>query len=344
MARMSDRENKTDDGMVASWKFSDLLFCSASYSQCIRRAQRFSQTEAPVLIEGETGTGKEVLVQSMHNESVRQKGPFVAVNCAALNNELLESELFGYEEGAFTGAKKGGKLGLFELANNGTLFLDEISELPFILQGKLLRALQEKKIMHMGGTRLIPVDVRIIAACNRPLNLLVQQGLFRRDLFYRLNILRLRIPPLRDRLSDLPGLVSQFIVKTQKRYDVAIASFPQQAFDIMAGYDWPGNVRELENVIERVCLLASSSEEVPALLREYVEESRAERFPPEAQDAFFEKNILHVPVGTMAEMQSFIMKEVLHMHGGNCTAAAEHMKISRGTLWKNRKTWDGRDS
>lgn len=341
MVRTSGRENKSDDGMVASWRFSDLMFCSSSYSQCIRRARRFSQTEAPILIEGETGTGKEVLVQSVHNESMRQKGPFVAVNCAALNNELLESELFGYEEGAFTGARKGGKQGLFELANNGTLFLDEISELPLVLQGKLLRALQEKKIMHMGGTKLIPVDVRIIAACNRPLNLLVQQGQFRRDLFYRLNILRLRIPPLRDRLPDLPGLVSQFIVKTQKRYDVAIASFSREAFEILAGYDWPGNVRELENVIERVCLLASTSEDVPALLREYVEESRAERFPNEEVS---EENILRVPVGSMAQMQSFIMQEMLRMHGGNCTAAADHMKISRGTLWKNRKTWNDRDS
>ncbi|MBC7335917.1 MAG: sigma 54-interacting transcriptional regulator, partial [Clostridia bacterium] len=202
-------------GLVARFTFEDIIGQSEAIREAVEKAKRYALTDSTVLLSGESGTGKELFAQSIHAFSRRSGGPFVAVNCAALPENLLESELFGYEEGAFTGAKKGGKLGLFELAHGGTIFLDEIGEMTLPLQARLLRVLQEKEVMRLGGSRVIPVDVRVIAASNKNLQQAVQEGTFRADLFYRLNVLCLKVPPLRARKDDIPLLVDHFIKRYQ---------------------------------------------------------------------------------------------------------------------------------
>jgi transcriptional regulator, propionate catabolism operon regulatory protein len=209
-----------------------------------------------VLVLGETGTGKELFAHSMHEASERRKGPFVAVNCAALPESLLESELFGYTEGAFTGAVKGGKAGLFELAHNGTIFLDEIGEIGMPLQAKLLRVLQEREIRRIGHDRVIPVSVRVIAASNHELKRLADAGAFRRDLLYRLDVLRLNVPALRQRRDDVVPLARHFLQSFGWYFGTAVGTLSAGALAAFESYDWPGNVRELMNVCERLAVLA----------------------------------------------------------------------------------------
>ncbi|MEW6399280.1 MAG: sigma 54-interacting transcriptional regulator [Bacillota bacterium] len=232
-------------GHVARYTFSDIEGESPAIRAVVRQAQRMAAGSGAVLILGESGTGKELLAHAIHNASPRRNFPFLAVNCAALPESLLESELFGYEEGAFTGARRGGKPGFFEEAHRGTIFLDEIGDMPPQLQARLLRVLQQKEIVRVGGTRVIPVDVRVIAASNRDLRQLVAQGLFRSDLYYRLNVLPLYVPPLRERKADIAPLVEYFL-RTHK----AATKIAREIMDAFQRYDWPGNVRELENCIE----------------------------------------------------------------------------------------------
>lgn len=195
------------NSLPAKYHFSDILGHSPAVQKAIRLAQYYSGTDETILIFGESGTGKELFAQSIHNASRRRQSPFVAVNCAAIPDTLIESELFGYEEGAFTGARKGGKQGLFQTADNGTIFLDEIGDIPLSLQSRLLRVLEEREVMPVGSTSVIPIDVRVICATNRNLNEMVRQGTFREDLYYRLKILPLVIPPLRERVEDIPELL-----------------------------------------------------------------------------------------------------------------------------------------
>lgn len=204
-----------------------------------------------VLILGESGTGKELFAHALHNASPRRQNPFIKVNCAALPEQLLEAELFGYEEGAFTGARKGGKPGKFELANGGTIFLDEIGEMPLSMQVKLLRVLQERELERLGGTKIIKLDIRVIAATNRDLDKMIEQGQFRQDLYYRLNIFTLSIPPLRERVEDIPLLCETLLEKINGRVEHWVKGTTPEALQLLMQYDWPGNVRELENVIER---------------------------------------------------------------------------------------------
>jgi len=221
-------------------------------------ALRIAKLDATVLIQGESGTGKEIISKIIYKNSARSKGPIIKINCSAIPENLLESELFGYEKGAFTGAHSEGKIGLFELANHGTLFLDEIGELPLPLQAKLLRAIQEKEIMRIGGKKSIPIDVRIIAATNVNLQEAVKEGKFRADLFYRLNVVPLTIPPLRNRKEDIPGLVKHFIAKFNQKYKTN-KELDKDAWPVLIEYDWPGNVRELENLIERIIVTQPGS-------------------------------------------------------------------------------------
>lgn len=221
-----------------------------------------SKVPATVLLRGESGTGKELFANSIHAQSQRRDNKFIRVNCAALSDTLLESELFGYEEGAFTGAKKGGKKGLFEEADKGTIFLDEISEISLNTQAKLLRVLQEKEIMRVGSTIPISIDVRIIAATNLDLNQAVKDGKFREDLFYRINILPIYIPPLRERKEDIPLLINEFIVKINDEYGRNIGSISDEAVKLLMDYNWPGNVRELENVIGRSIINMNFNEQI----------------------------------------------------------------------------------
>lgn len=223
------------------------------------KIRSFSQSTSTILIKGETGTGKEMVARSLHALSSRREKPFITINCAAIPDSLLESELFGYEEGTFTGASKGGKAGLFELGNKGTVFLDEIGDMPLHLQAKLLRVLQEKQVIRLGGFHPIDLDVRIIAATNQDLEKLVQEKKFRLDLFYRLNILPINIPPLRNRLSDLNELVFHFIEKYNSRLNKNILGIESDFLDLLKSYPWPGNVRELENTIEYAINLENGS-------------------------------------------------------------------------------------
>lgn len=239
-------------GHKARYNFENIIGKSQEIRDCIKIAKRYSDFDSTVLIYGETGTGKEMFAQSIHNASKRAKGPFVAINCASLSETLMESELFGYVEGAFTGASKGGKTGLFEIAHGGTIFLDEISEMPLSIQAKLLRVIQEKAIMKLGDDKIIPVDVRIIAASNKDLYQQIKKGAFRADLYYRLNVLNLRIPPLRDRKEDIILLFEHFLDLYSMKFHMGKPIIDRNGYEIIQKYNWPGNVRELENFTERL--------------------------------------------------------------------------------------------
>ena len=236
------------------------IVCSSKASVAMRAAiLKAASTNATVLIQGETGTGKELAAHALHQESRRAHFPFVKLNCAAIPMELLESELFGYDEGAFTGARKAGKKGKFELAEKGTLFLDEISQLSMSAQAKLLRVLQEKEIERVGGSGSIPVDVRIVAATNDYLDDMVKQNTFRADLLYRLNVIPIRVPPLRERRSDMPLLVEKFVEKYGDQAGLADITVQPEVLELLEKYDWPGNIRELEHAVERAINLCNSN-------------------------------------------------------------------------------------
>lgn len=239
------RKKLIGKGYAAKYDFKDIFGKSSAITECKNIARRMSLSNSSILITGETGTGKELFAQAIHNNSLRKEYQFVAVNCGAFPESLLESELFGYEDGAFTGARRGGKPGLFELAHNGTLFLDEITEMPMNLQVKLLRVLQEREVVRLGGDRIIDVDIRIIAATNKDIKDMVEKGEFRQDLFYRLNVLPLKIPPLRDRRDDILGLVDY--MKRTFNSDFALTD---KAKELLTNYNWNGNVRELRNCVE----------------------------------------------------------------------------------------------
>ncbi len=240
------RKNLIKRGHIAKYKFDDIIGSSKTIKAVVKTAKKISKVDLSILIHGESGTGKELFASAIHNESDRSSGPFLAVNFSALSEDLVESELFGYEEGAFTGAKKGGKTGLFEQANNGTIFLDEIGDTSLKLQARLLRVLQEKEIMKVGGTEIIPVNVRVIAATNKDLVKMCQEGKFREDLYYRLKKLYLKTPPLKNRKEDIDELVQHFLVKNHMQG----TSISDDVKQILLSHNWPGNVRELESTIE----------------------------------------------------------------------------------------------
>lgn len=226
----------------------------------ILSAQHYASSNSTILIRGETGSGKELFARAIHNASPRRDNIFLAINCTAIPDTLLESELFGYEEGTFTGANKGGKLGLFELASGGTLFLDEIGDISSTLQAKLLRVLQEHRVRRIGGNREIPINVRIISATNCNLEQMVKDGLFRQDLYYRLNVIPLYLPPLRERKEDIRLLANYLFQSTVNNINTSIKSISQEAFEKLTNYDYPGNVRELSNIIERAINVAQGSQ------------------------------------------------------------------------------------
>jgi len=288
-------------------------------------AGEYAGSDATVLILGESGTGKELLAQGIHNASARRGHAFVALNCGAFPETLLESELFGFEEGAFTGSRRGGKPGLFESAHTGTIFLDEIGEMPLTLQTRLLRVLQEHEVIRLGATQPTPVDVRVIAATHRDLAAAVAEGAFRQDLYYRINILRLDVPPLRSRLDDLPALarrIAERALARQGRGD-ALEALLGQIMPYCRGYHWPGNIRELENLIERLALFAPAFESGPMEV-ERLERLVPELFAPPAAGALAPARV------TDAET----IRRVLDQCGGNRTAACRQLGISRSTLWR----------
>jgi PAS domain S-box-containing protein len=262
---LTDKLNRAEQKLrELSYKYKpeDIIGESASLKEVKKMIEKAAKVPATVLLRGESGTGKELFANSIHAQSKRAEGKFVRVNCAALSDTLLESELFGYEEGSFTGALKGGKKGLFEEADKGTIFLDEISEISMNTQAKLLRVLQEKEILRVGSNHPIYIDVRIIAATNIDLVAAVSSGKFREDLFYRLNILPIMIPPLRERKEDIPLLIRNFIVKFNNDYGRHIQNISNDALNVMMEYGWPGNVRELENIVGRSIINMNINERV----------------------------------------------------------------------------------
>ena len=299
---------------------------------------RVADSPTTVLITGESGTGKELVARALHDHSSRRGKPFIKVNCAAIPKELIESELFGYERGAFTGAVTS-KPGRFELANGGTLFLDEIGEIPVEMQVKLLRALQESEFERVGGIKTMRVDVRLVAATNRDLKKLIAQGAFREDLFYRLNVVPIRLPALRERTSDIPLLVTHFLTKFNERLKKNVAAAEPEALDLLSAYSWPGNIRELENVIERAVLFCDVAklrvEDLPAEVRGVVGSGSV----PPPTEASLDLGSLpadgglkeHVKVA-MSRLERDLVSRALKQTNGNVTHAARLLKISRKGL------------
>ncbi len=268
----------------------EFIFRSSTMEKVLSLALKVGRVDTTVLILGESGVGKDLLAKFIHSVSERSEGPFVKICCEAIPETLLESELFGYEKGAFTGAKGNGKMGLFELANKGTLFLDEIGELPVRLQTKLLNVLQDRKIMRLGGTKPIDINVRIIAATNRNLERMVAEGKFREDLFFRLNVVPITIPPLRERRNDILPLINHFLAQYNKKYDLK-KKLSAAAIDRLLAYNWPGNVRELQNAIERLVVLSSTDlidvDELPKEILEKGSSSKMQQETPAKEEDIF---------------------------------------------------------
>jgi transcriptional regulator of acetoin/glycerol metabolism len=309
----------------------DIVGESASMSELKTRTRMAAASSSTVLLEGESGTGKELVAQAIHYSGQRSAGPFVAVNCAALPESLVESELFGYEEGSFTGAKKGGQAGKFEMANRGTLFLDEIGDMPLCAQMKMLRVIQERKVTRIGATVDREINIRIIAATLKDLKQEVKEGRFRQDLYYRLNVLNLRIPPLRERLEDIPVLAQSLAIRIAAKMKVDEKAFDDGLLDKLKFYSWPGNVRELENTIERAINLAGDD---PIL--------RAGYFELVAPDAGMDASEPGegAPLRPLDEVEEEMIRKAIAFHKGNINKAAISLGISRNTLYRKMKEYE----
>ncbi|MEL7564368.1 MAG: sigma-54-dependent Fis family transcriptional regulator [Dehalobacterium sp.] len=313
-------------GAKANFTFKDIIGKSIQLERSLSLAKTVSDTDTRVVLEGESGTGKELFAQSIHNASNRKSGPFIGVNCSAVPRELIESELFGYCEGAFTGARKGGKPGKFELANGGTLFLDEVGSMPLEMQAKLLRALQQNEIIRVGGIETIPVDIRIIAASNQPLDQMVAEGLFREDLFYRIGVVVIKIPSLRERTGDVPVLFSYLLNKICTKMGYEVNQVSNSLMDALNSYEWPGNVRQLENYVERAVVLAGG-----AMLTE-------EHFPKKV----FENRTVRPSTAMigLAQMEKETIEKALTMYKGNISQTAKKLGITRNTLYNKLREYD----
>lgn len=332
------RKKLSEKGLVANYTFADAIRKSELMEKTVAIAGKYAQVDSNILIVGETGTGKEVIAQSIHNASGRRNGPFVAVNCAALPENLLESELFGYVDGAFTGSRRGGKMGFFEQAHRGTLFLDEISEIPINFQGKLLRVLQERQVRRIGDDKVIDVDVRIIAATNKNLWQMVLEKEFRQDLLYRVDVLEICIPPLRERKEDIMPLFYGFLKEYNNRFGKDIAGCTKRAGELLIHYPYKGNIRELRNIAERVAVMCEEKEiddhlMEAALYPEDVFSSRSGfygRMRPEKEETLEERET--------SERER--IAEALMKTGGRKGAAAELLGMDRSTLWRKMKLYE----
>jgi DNA-binding NtrC family response regulator len=303
--------------------FGHLVGASEVLLKILKQGRAVANSSATVLLTGESGTGKEMLARAIHEESPRASCPFIAVSCAALPESLIESELFGYERGAFTGAL-GTKKGRFELAHTGTLFLDEVGELTPAVQVKLLRVLQERAFERVGGTKTVTVDLRLVAACNRDLEEEVSAGRFREDLFYRLNVVPLRMPALRQRPDDIPLLVAHFAAKAAEKHARALPELDPALIDALHDYEWPGNVRELENLIERLVVLTNGTR----LGLEFLPEKMLRALPEAAAS---DETTLE---GAVVALKRRMIINALQCEGGNKVAAAKRLGISRSYLHK----------
>ena len=326
------RKEMVSRGLIALYHFEDITAINKEFSQIVERARLFSRRDATILLLGETGSGKELFAQSIHNTSNRKEGPFVAVNCAALPDTLLESELFGYAEGAFTGAMKGGKQGLFEMAHKGTIFLDEVNDMSPSVQARMLRVLQEKQVMRVGDNRIYNVDVRVIAACNKDLLKETESGLFRKDLYYRLKVLDIKIPPLRERLEDILPLFTSFLWNFNEKYGFVGKQIPEKLEKAILNCLWPGNVRQLKNFAEKVSILFSLNHDSVG-----TEDDLIEELSPTGEDSIHQKTVplstFHRDTIKQAEME--IIKACWEANDHNISKTARQLDLDRSTVRKN---------
>ena len=329
---ITNAENRLRDrlrvsGHVARYHFSDILGESSAINTAIHQARRFAHVDSNILLMGETGTGKELFAQSIHNESDRSTGPFVAVNCAAIPESLMESELFGYEAGAFTGASKSGKAGLFEMAHQGTIFLDEVSEIPLTLQSRLLRVIQEREVRRIGAGRVVPINVRIICATNRNLLEMIGQGRFREDLYYRLKVLGIQLPPLRKREGDVALMMQYYLTYYAHKFGKEQIYLSPEAAGRVGGYAWPGNIRELRNVCEQLAVLCENDIITVADIATVLPINTAVQERLVAQEG---SDL------TLRRLQKRQIAEAL-ARASSRKEAAEMLGISKSTLWRKCK-------
>jgi two-component system, NtrC family, response regulator AtoC len=335
-SRDVESENKSlREQLDSRFGLESIVGSSPAMAEVFELIRQTAPSQATVLVQGESGTGKELVAHAIHRLSPRSKGPFVAVHCAALSPTLLESELFGHEKGAFTGASDR-RQGRFELADGGTLFLDEISEIPSAVQVKLLRVLEERNFERVGGHATIEVDIRLIAATNANLRALVAEGKFRSDLFFRLDVVAIALPPLRERQDDVPLLCSHFLKEFNAKNGKAVADITPDAMALLSAYSWPGNVRELRNAVERMVVLSRGTRltvrDIPAAIRNAVQ--------PEARQGAGRTESERVPLpGSMEAAERLMIDSALRNHGDNRTRAAEQLGISRRTLQRKLKAY-----
>ncbi len=332
MAEMKHLINKFS-GAQAKYHFEEIIGDSAMIRDAIQLARRVAAGEGNIMIEGESGTGKELFAQSIHNASNRRNGPFIAVNCGALPRDLIASELFGYAEGSFTGAKKGGKPGKFEMATGGTIFLDEIGDMPMEQQITLLRVIQERTVTRIGAAKSIPIDARVICATNKDLHKEVEMANFRQDLFFRLNVINLHIPPLRERREDIPVLFHHFL-HNHRSYDEGETVADEAFMNRLLAYDWPGNVRELQNITERAFFIAHGRpftvQDLPKyLLNAVTAEPNGETVPPETAER----------TATPKNPEKEQIEKLLAKHRFNASRVAEELGVSRTTLYRKFKKY-----
>ncbi|OIK13164.1 sigma-54-dependent Fis family transcriptional regulator [Bacillus sp. MUM 116] len=329
--------------MKSKYGFNDLIGNSPEFLATKKLAERVSGSQSSVLLLGESGTGKELFAHAIHSNSKRAAFPFVPINCASIPEHLLESELFGYEEGAFTGAKKGGKKGQFQNANFGTIFLDEIGDMPISMQSKLLRVLQEKEVQRVGGQKSIPVDVRVIAATHRDLEKMVQEGKFRKDLYYRLNVIKIEIPPLRKRKVDIPIIGTHLLKKVGSNFHRHDLHLSTEVIERLQHHIWPGNIRELENVLERaINVLDGKTIEIvhlPLYLRE-LEDNRQvhQQMRSEVEKDVSSPTLMSLK-DTVAHAEKQAILHALVVTKGNKQEAAKILQISKTSFYDKCKIY-----
>ena len=331
------RKKLRHSSFQAKYQFSNILHKSRIMDSVISDAMTYSYSDSNILICGETGTGKELFAQSIHNSSPRKNHPFVAINCSALPENLLESELFGYVEGAFTGASKGGKMGFFELAHKGTIFLDEIGDVSPNLQSRLLRVLQEREVVRLGSDTVIPVDVRVISATNKNLKEEVANGRFRQDLLYRLDVLELNLPPLRNREQDALFLLSQLISYEHERTGCILTGLSEEGASLITQYPWPGNIREMRNFCQRLSILTPNPLATPADILKVLPDAAAALTPngPKKTDRSTPGD---APVYSLYDEREEILKALYTFHNSR-TKTAEFLGIDKSTLWRKMKKY-----
>lgn len=335
-------KTKAEKNVKSKYYFSNLIGNSPSFTAVKKLAERVSNSQSAVLILGESGTGKELFASAIHNNSTRASFPFVPINCASIPEHLLESELFGYDEGAFTGAKKGGKKGQFQIANRGTIFLDEIGDMPLAMQSKLLRVLQEREILPVGAQKSIPVDVRIIAATHRNLEKMVEEGTFRQDLYYRLNVIKIEIPPLRERKGDIELISIKLLEKLERKFYRRGIKLSAEVVERLNQHKWQGNIRELENVLERsINVLDGNTIEIahlPLYLRDYETIS-----VPKVSNVDESVIVADMPVQslkeTLAQVEKQAILNALSIANGNKLEAARLLDVGKTKFYEKCKIY-----